>query len=248
MCPKSDNYYKNYYNITDIINETNINIKLIECENYGYSPGQWLKAYELYLETFDYYLFIEDDYCPGMDNFDSVLIDIYKKKFDKEIGLLCSLVQGSNDYHIKGLPIHFEGCVFINKNTLKKMYNFHKWEKNPRHYLNMIDNSNDHKENTRFFWNELKKIYLGAYYQVSFSHLFTLAGIEHNDYLDIEYNDSLLQFPYWDDTNNINGGIIFFYEKGEKEKYTYSMSDIYNSPIIPIQLSKLEYIKKNTGL
>ena len=38
---------------------------------------------------------MEDDYCPNMLNFDKILFDSYKDKFEDNIGLLCALVEGS---------------------------------------------------------------------------------------------------------------------------------------------------------
>ena len=243
MKAKSDNYYKNYYDLDDIISKTDIPIKFIDCENYGYSMGQWLKAYEIYKDNFDYYLFIEDDYCPRIDNFDKILIDCFHKKFNKN-GLLCSLVLGSKNFKSNGHPIHFEGCVFINKETLQKLYNFPKWESNPRLWLDKLDSSYGPS-----FSDFHKKISPGGYYQVAFSHLFTLSNIKHEDYLHITYDGKLLQFPYWDDDKRKNiGGEIWFYDKGDKIRKTYTIDDIYNSPIIPVQLSNVSSIKFNTHI
>ena len=245
MKAKSNNYYKNYYDIDNIIKQFNIPVKIIECENYGYSGGQWLKAYELFKDEFSFYLFLEDDYCTNMENFDKILLDCYNKKFTNSIGLLCSLVEGSKDYKNKGgYPIHFEGCVFTNKTTLEKLYNYPKWNGNPRNWLDLIDNTVD----SDFNWRNQRIGYLGGYYQVTFSHLFSLSGIEHDDYLDIEYNNKLLQFPYWADQINDIGGKIWFYNKGDIIRNTYNLDDIHYSPIIPIQLQNLEGIKINTEL
>jgi hypothetical protein len=240
MKAESDNFYDTYYDINDIIEMSKIPIKVIDCENYGYSMGQWLKAYELF-PNFDLYLFIEDDYCPGMDNFDSILLECYNKQFPDNIGLLCSLVEGSNTYkEIGGYPLHFEGCVFINKETLEKLYTFPKWNENPRKWLDLIN----HKIDPYYNWDGIRKQYIGAYYQLSFSHLFTLSNIEHEDYLDIKYNNKLLQFPYWSD--DLLG--IHFYNKGGTIKKKYTLEDIHNSPIIPVQLANNDYIKFNTIL
>tara|TARA_E500000178_G_scaffold246615_1_gene243221 strand:+ start:7760 stop:8647 length:888 start_codon:yes stop_codon:yes gene_type:complete len=243
MKASSINYYKNYYNIDDMVKKSNIPIKIIECENYGYSEGQWLKAYEIYKNKFDYYLFIEDDYCPGMENFDQILINCYQNKFTNNIGLLCSLVEGSSDYiNNHKLPIHFEGCVFTNKETLDKLYKESKWNSEPRKYLDLIDTKID----PNFNFENIKKTYIGGYYQLSFSHLFTLSGINHEDYLDIKYNNKLLKFPYWDDQNNNIGGEIWFYKKGDIIEKLYTLDDIFNSPIIPIQLYNIASIQYNT--
>ena len=244
MKAKSENFYPDYYDIEDFKSKTNIPIKIIDCENFGYSEGQWLKAYEIFKNEFDYYLFIEDDYCPNMINYEDILIDNFKNKFPDNIGLLCSLVEGSNNYkkkNIGGYPIHFEGCVFINKETLEKLYQFPKWNGNPRKYLDLIDHSID----PYFNWQHYRNCFIGAYYQLTFSHLFTLSNIKHKDYLDIKYK---LQFPYWDDGSNSIGGKIFFYDQGDIIRKSYTIDDIVNSPIIPIQLHNIDAIKFNTYL
>lgn len=63
MKAASPHYYQGYYDIDSIKQKYSIPIVEIDCENFGYSEGQWLKAYEIYRDVFDYYLFIEDDYC-----------------------------------------------------------------------------------------------------------------------------------------------------------------------------------------
>jgi len=244
MCAESNNYYKTYYDIN--IEEHTIPIKIISVNNYGYSMGQWLKSYELFKNNFDYYLFVEDDYCPNINNFDKLLLNIYAKKFDNNIGLLCSLVQGSDNYkNNKKYPIHFEGIIFISSNTLNLLYNSKKWEFNPLKWLDLIDNKIDNG----FNWENQKKGYLGGYYQVSFSHLFTLINIKHEDYLDEICNNNLLQFPYWSDNSNLNiGGKIHFYTKGDNIKENYTYNDIINSLFIPIQLYNDNAIRNNTYL
>jgi len=244
MCAKSDNYYKNYYDLDDIINKTTIPIKIIKCENFAMSMGQWFKAYELFKDEFDYYIFIEDDYCPGMRYYDKILFHCYRRLFnDKKIGVLCSAF--SRDGYNRLAP-HFEGVVLLNKETLEKLYNNTRWQGNPRKYLDLIDDTVD----PRFSWN-LKSLKHG-YYQVSFSHLFTLSGIDHKDYLNITYNNRLLQFPYWEDYEdyNIGGKITFYNNNGETypNKKIYTINEILNSPIIPIQLRDKKSIIANTNL
>jgi len=50
-------------------------VKVIKRPNVGLSYESWRTAY-LDDPTFDHYIFIEDDWCPVMDDFDSVLIDL----------------------------------------------------------------------------------------------------------------------------------------------------------------------------
>ena len=53
-----------------------------------------------------------------MDDFDKLLLNIYSKKFNNNIGLLCSLVRCLMNYkNIKKFPIHFEGIIFISSNN-----------------------------------------------------------------------------------------------------------------------------------
>ena len=242
MKAKSSNFYPNYYNIEEIITKFQIPVEIIEVENFGYSEGQWLKAYEIFKDEFDYYLYLEDDYCPNIDKFDKLLIDCYNKKFKNNIGLLCSLVEGNKNYNLKNkkYPIHWEGSVFISTNTLNKLYETSKWNGTPREYLDKIDVSIDNKYN----WKGQRSSYLGGYYQVTFSHLFTLSGIEHEDYLDIYYKGCLLQFPYWSDI----AGKIRFYDKGDIIRKNYNLEDIFNSPIIPVQLHDMKCITYNTTI
>lgn len=82
MKPRNPAENSDYYNI-----EPNDKIKIVDCENEYLSYGQWLKAAKLFLKEFDYFIFIEDDYVPCINNFDSRLIDIYK-----EGTYLCQLV------------------------------------------------------------------------------------------------------------------------------------------------------------
>ena len=250
MKAKSDNYYKDYYNIFDVIKDFKIPINIIDCENYGYSGGQFLKAYEIYKDLFDYYLFIEDDYCPGMDNFDEIMISCYKEKFKNDIGILCSLVEGTNLYKtrnwIHDYPIHFEGCVFTKIDTINKLYNDPKWERNPRKWLDLIDDKIDDD----FEWKWMRELYLGGYYQITFSHLFTLSGIKHENYVDIKHNNRYLQFGFWRDNHN---DIIFYHNKpacgqNSRQHHAFTLEDINHSPCIPIQLKDIECIKFHTNL
>jgi len=247
MKAKSPEYYKNYYNIENIIEKFNIPVIQIDCENFGYSMGQWLKAYEIYKDDFDYYLFIEDDWCPNMNNFDNILFDIYKKKTQNNIGILCSVIEGSKEDYgpssstFQGKhPEHFGGCVFLSTSTIKKLYNDDKWEGNPRKYLDLMDKTIDDKVD----WMYEKNVYKGGYYQLVFSHLFTLSGINHYDYLNEKYNDYQLQFIYWNDNiyNKKYGGWFLIYKKNETIKIKVKKiknwkKEIENCLVIPVQLT-----------
>lgn len=43
--------------------------------NLGMTFGAWSYVYDLYRDSFDYYLFSEDDYVPNFDDFDKILTD-----------------------------------------------------------------------------------------------------------------------------------------------------------------------------
>ena len=230
MVAKSQNYYHGYYDIEEITANFDIPVKVIHCDNYGYSMGQWLKAYEVYKGEFDYYILMEDDYCPGMQNFDNLMIDIYGRKFPDSVGLLCSLVEGSKDYAKRGgHPIHFEGGICVSTKTLERLCEFwltHGAKRGPREQLDKMTS----------------KPASGGHYQVNFSHLFTMAGIEHEDYLDVGGEEGLLQCSYWDDEK----GKIWFYDKGDILRETYTVDEVYRSPIIPIQLAKPAFVMHHT--
>lgn len=233
MKPTSENYYEGYYDLDDIIDLFDIPVEIVECENFGYSGGQFLKAYEIYKDKFDYYIFLEDDYCPGMNNFDTIITDCYKKIKDG-IGLLCSLVQGNK----WGLPIHFEGSIFTNIKTLQLLYD--KTDENPRMLMDKFTNSSD----ATFSWDNFRNDYIGGYYQMTFSRLFTLAGIRHEGYMEYFKNNRRLQFPYWHDGD---GGKIILFTPDDKKK-SYILQDIYNSPFIAIQVCCPKFINMNTHL
>jgi len=49
-------------------------------ENGCYSYGSWEHAYLTFREEFSHYIFVEDDYIPCHDNFDTELVDIVERK------------------------------------------------------------------------------------------------------------------------------------------------------------------------
>ena len=246
MMADSPNHYKDYYDISEIVSQFTIPIEMVKCENYGYSPGQWLKAYELSRDQFDYYVFMEDDYCPGMYGFDDHLINLYKRIFPEEIGLMCSLVEGSKAYKEKGgYPIHFGGGILVNIQTLQRLYSAHLKQPGnigPRERLDKITS----KTHPGYNWESQRRDYVGGYYQLAFSHLFTLAGIEHRDYLHINYKGCPLQMAYWSDREK--GGEIRFYDKGGKRRDTYTEEQIYLCPVVPVQLANPSFIAYHTPL
>lgn len=73
MKPKND--IKNTYYDVEMLP----NMVIEECPNQHFSYGQWTRAANKYVDDFDYFIFIEDDYVPGCDDFDTKLIDMYQE-------------------------------------------------------------------------------------------------------------------------------------------------------------------------
>lgn len=87
--------YDNYYNFNDL-NIDNIRHKIVikECENIGISYGQLFT--EIFNDSsFDYYIFIEDDYLIFIDYFEDQLINYYNSINDQN-SLICSFIYKNN--------------------------------------------------------------------------------------------------------------------------------------------------------
>jgi hypothetical protein len=63
-------------------------VKVIRRENGGYSYESWRQAY-LDDPSFDYYIFIEDDWCPVHDDFDSILVELLADRPVYLCGYVC---------------------------------------------------------------------------------------------------------------------------------------------------------------
>jgi hypothetical protein len=74
----------------------NTPVTVLRRENNGQSYGSYSHCFAKYREEFDYYIFIEDDYVIVQDNFDEILVNMYRAKSD--CGYLCSLVFSSTPY------------------------------------------------------------------------------------------------------------------------------------------------------
>ncbi len=153
------NVLNTYYDI-----ELNDKIKIIECENRFQSYGQWLKAVELFLEDFDYFIFIEDDYVPITNNFDEKLINIYK-----EGTYLCSLVSGMNElYHAQ------ISNGIISKKTIRdviKNVNYINWitEYSIKHPDLVFNDTNHQRAFSRYLYeNNINLVDYSSIYNVDF--------------------------------------------------------------------------------
>ncbi len=153
MKPKSG-INNTYYNI-----ELKDKIKIIECKNKYQSYGQWLKAATLFLNDFDYFIFIEDDYVPAINDFDIKLIKIYE-----EGTYLCSRMSSDDSTH----PYYHCSISngIISAETIKRVlnnFNYDVWL-------------------TNYGRTYPKNISYGINYQVAFSRYFHENGILLRDY------------------------------------------------------------------
>ena len=230
---------KKYYNIEHLVPKLKCEFEQVDVENFGYSMGQWMKCYEMN-KTYDWYIFIEDDYCPNMDNFDRLLVDMYKEKFGEDVGLLCSFIQGSKNYVDEdNLPLHFEGVVVLSRQTLEGLYGDKRWGGDPRKYLDLMT------QREAKCLDRIRAKYLGGYYQLTFSMLFNLSGIMHRHYFNCEYGGKTLQFLYWNDNTN---KIMIYKRQKLRDDVKIKRRDIENCPIIPVQLKDELYISKHVKL
>ena len=66
-----------------------IPLSVVPMINSGKSYGQLSRIYGATRGQFDYYIFMEDDYVPFLDNFDTLLADLIQR--DPDCGYLCSV-------------------------------------------------------------------------------------------------------------------------------------------------------------
>ena len=95
-------------------------VEVLRVENEGLSYGQFSKSFEKHKDSFDYYIFTEDDYVPVIDNFDNILTNLYK---EKKAGFLCGLVVDYN-YDINMMKHGSVATGIIGIECLKKIHDF----------------------------------------------------------------------------------------------------------------------------
>jgi glucosamine-phosphate N-acetyltransferase len=204
MKPKVDSNHieiKDYYNFENL-NLNNIKNKIViyDCDNIGISYGQFFTGIFKDL-SFDYYIFIEDDYVPFINYFEKEFINeylknndnsllcsfIYKNKFwdiisyaniiNEEINNISILNEKLDKYNINNLNCNipdFSLCVLSN-NAVKKIIN----------KFNSLDCILD------IFNIKLTKIWI---HQIIFGYIINSSGIKIYDitesYMNIFYNTS----------------------------------------------------------
>lgn len=116
--PIFEGYNKSYYDVENIIDKFDCDVVILEKNNnLGQSYGQLFFAFEKFGDNFDYYIFIEDDYIPNINNFDSLLLKEYtSKNFE---GYLCSYAGITKDYPDGGCAV---SNGIISTDYIKKIY------------------------------------------------------------------------------------------------------------------------------
>lgn len=240
MKPKIDPEHEEitgYYDFSSI-NIDNIRDKIViyECENIGISYGQFFAGISRDM-SFDYYIFIEDDYTVFNDYFEEDLIKqinkneddsllcslIYKNKLwdiidharkvgdtIDNINILCNKLEKYELTNIKCMIPDFSLCILSNK-TLEKILN---------RFIN-FDNIFD------IFNIKFTKIWL---HQILFGYILYAANIKIYDiaenYLNIFYDTYLKKISICNSENYI--------PNCKKKNYFYKK---YNLPIfLPVQI------------
>lgn len=203
MKPKIDEEHEiisGYYDFTNI-NIENIKNKIViyECDNIGISYGQFFKALE-YDNTYDYYIFIEDDYTPFINYFEQEFIKEYKKINDLN-SLLCSFIFKNRKWDI----INYAYCINEDKSNIDILKNkLDQYELSnikcnipdfslciiSRHTIKkLLDKFNTFTNILDLFNIKFKKIWL---HQILFGYVIHSSGINiydtSNTYLNIFYN------------------------------------------------------------
>ena len=90
-------------------------VVVVECENYGYSYGQYLVAYDKYQSEFNYTIHTECDYCPAVDDFDEIMVNLFNERCPNRIGVLSTQIQYKH-------PNHMAGIYITTPETYKRVY------------------------------------------------------------------------------------------------------------------------------
>jgi len=83
-------------------------------KNKGLSFASWMKVVKMYKNQFDYYIFLEDDYCFVKDNFDKIMIDEFNRINIKE----------EANYVVTFIGSGISTIGIISSNSLKKLNYF----------------------------------------------------------------------------------------------------------------------------
>ncbi len=104
---ETDYLISDYYDFSKIdVSNIKDKIKIIECENIGISYGQFLNAIDND-KSFDYYIFIEDDYIITKDYFEEDLVNEYESK-NNSLSFLCSFFYTNKKWNIMNYTINLQ--------------------------------------------------------------------------------------------------------------------------------------------
>ncbi len=220
--PKYDDYYIKMQQALDEC-KFSCPVIIVESDFYTlYSYGQWLHAYELYRNQFDYYIFVEDDTVGAIPNFDLILMNFFKTRVPNQLGYLCT----KRDYEYRwNIREHMAITTGItNSKTLSLLFQTFGEGKDGiyehlLHQLNKYVGITDHP-----FSN-------GNLMQVNFSLLFTKISTI------CDYSDQFL-CPFWDQQNSRLHNRHIYRE--------YATSDKFEPLIMPIQMSLTKDFTKCT--
>jgi hypothetical protein len=153
-------------------------IVVYDMKNNGYSYGQYSRIFEACRdEGFTHYIYMEDDYVPCIDNFDTELVNMFEKI--ENCGLLCSLVVGEKDTYGMGLKRKPHAAI-SNGITSHQVLN-DVWD---THGILYYMESRYHRG------------------QIEWSNMFIQAGYTLNDYLhkyrSLYYQHNRVARTYWD--------------------------------------------------
>lgn len=148
-------------------------VKLVYMDYFGdnnsASYDQWIQAYLAYPD-FEYFLFIEDDYCihTSVVDFDSVYIEYYKNKVKdyNNIGYVCTLASELHGikHHaaISNGMMNKDTLVKLGDNLLEDFYKIAKQEYCQTAFSILFDNKNIqmismHNDFVAWFWLSSKQ-------------------------------------------------------------------------------------------
>lgn len=181
--PDETKEYKNYIEkLKELDDGTPIVVYPID--NKGMSYGQYSKIFDKCRNKFDYYIFMEDDYVPCVNKFDTKLIDMFNE--ETNCGLLCSLfVKPGDNYNNRKSNFEPHAAISNGISSCEVLKNI--WEKYGTLFYSENTYLNGQKKWSEMFIKTGYKItdYLHKYKSLYFQHNNTARlyydGIHHED-------------------------------------------------------------------
>jgi hypothetical protein len=200
-----------YYDFENLkIDNIRDKIKIIECENKGISYGQFLtcinKDYEID-NLFDYYIFNEDDYSPFIDNFDSILIEEYKKNENHFLCMGINVKDGKNttrDWKSLNITVPDFAIGVLNKESVINLFNQASYDKIMEEILDIGYNSPMYFYQISFGYilnkynikiTDTNENYLSLFYENCDKNFYIVNLDINNRRVNREYNDKKYKSP-----------------------------------------------------